>query len=310
VSVIVEPFPEQKEEPLKVYDIALVPADPPDEHMYQHKPDLWHAIKELFTRVEVIFTLAERDIRAAYKQAVLGVAWALLTPLISLVVLVLIFQHVKSINAGGHIPYILYTYVGLVTWGVFGGAVGSGANSLVSNKLLMAKSHFPREYFPLTQVVESIFGSVLSLVPLFVMFGIKGFAPKVTSLWAPLYIAIELLFTIGLVLLLSAIIVQMRDLQQVLPILVPLGMLATVIKPFTTEAHHALHPAFITGWGRSLYCVLNPMAPIVDSMRISVLYGFGPQWKMVLLAMAGSFGYLVIGYLTFKKLEVNFADLT
>ena len=129
-------------------------------------------------------------------------------------------------------------YVGLLTWGLFGGAIGGGSNSLVSNKALMAKSHFPRECFPLSQVLESAFTSLMATVPLIILFfAIEGFGPRLASIWAPLYVAIEIPFTIGLVFFVSSVIVQMRDLQQIVPIFMPLIMLITVLKPlFSLQA--------------------------------------------------------------------------
>jgi len=311
LSAIAEPLAENEDEgELKVFDVSLVPAEPPDELLYQHKLDFLHSARELLRRGEVIFTLAERDIRAQYKQAVLGIGWALLVPLVNLAILTLIIGHVKGFSLGGGVPTILSTYVALVAFGLFGGAIGGGANALVANKSLMAKSHFPRECFPLSQVLESAFTSLLALVPLFVLFGVTGYGPRLAGLWAPMYIAIEIPFMVGVVLLVSSVIVQMRDLQQIVPILMPLAMLVTVIEVLSQYTNHALHDHFLYGWERILYCVVNPMAPIVNNVRDSVLLGFGPQWGLLGLALVGSLVWLVGGYVVFKKLEVNFADLT
>jgi ABC-2 type transport system permease protein/lipopolysaccharide transport system permease protein len=295
---------------LKVFDTSLVPADPPEESLYRHKPDMLRSARELMRRWDVMFTLAERDIRAQYKQAVLGVAWALLVPLVSLAILTVLVGHVKGFSGGGKVPFILWTYVGLLAWGFFGGAIGGGTNSLVSNKALMAKSHFPRECFPMSQILESAFTSLIAVVPLFILFAVEDYWPRAASVWFPLYILVELPFMIGLVFLVSSVIVTMRDLQQIVPILMPFLMLITVLKPLTVEKHHVLNASFITGWFRPVYCVLNPMAPVISNFRDSILLGFGPQWGLLGLALIGSLGYLVVGYVTFKKLEVNFADLT
>jgi ABC-type polysaccharide/polyol phosphate export permease len=313
MSAIAEPLSDEEGE-LKVFDVSLVPAEPPAELLYQHKPDLLRSARELFRRGEVIFTLAERDIRAQYKQAVLGIAWALLTPLVSLALLFILAKNVKSFAIGGQVPTMLTMYVGLITWGLFGGAIGGGSNSLVANKSLMAKSHFPRECFPLSQILGSAFTSLMATVPLAILFAIYGFAPKWTSVWAPLYVAIEIPFMIGVVLLVSSVIVQMRDLQQIIPIVMPLLMLLTVLKPLNQEAHRHLLPnlSYVLGHGvlRDVFCVVNPMAPIIDNMRASVLLGFGPQWHTLALGLIGSLFYLVFGFVVFKRLEVNFADLT
>jgi len=297
---------------LKVFDVTLVPAEPPEDSLYRHKPDMLRSARELLRRWDVMFTLAERDIRAQYKQAVLGVAWALLIPLVSLFMLVILAGHVKGFSPGGHIPFSLWTYTGLLAWGLFGGAVGGGTNSLVSNKALMAKSHFPRECFPLSQVLESAFSSLIATVPLLILFAWYGFRypPRIETLWSPLYLGVEIPFMLGLVFLVSSVIVTMRDLQQIVPIMMPLVMLITVLKPLSVEKGHVLHAAFITGWFRPVYCVLNPMAPVLSNFRDSVLLGFGPQWGVLGLGLLGSMGYMVFGYAMFKKLEVNFADLT
>jgi ABC-2 type transport system permease protein/lipopolysaccharide transport system permease protein len=151
-------------------------------------------------------------------------------------------------------------------------------------------------------------------VPLAILFAAYGFAPRLTSLWAPLYVAIEIPFMIGLVLLVSSVIVQMRDLQQIIPITMPMIMLITVLEPLNKEMHRHLQPntTFVLahGWLRELYCVVNPMSPIVDNVRASVLLGFGPQLGTLVPALCGSLLYLVIGFVVFKRLEVNFADLS
>jgi ABC-2 type transport system permease protein/lipopolysaccharide transport system permease protein len=306
----VEALSEEEGAGLKVFDVSLVPDEPPEDLMYRHKPDMWHSARELMRRWDVTFTLAERDIRAQYKQAVLGVAWALLIPLVSLAILTVLVGHVKGFSLGGQVPIILSMYVGLLAWGFFGGAIGGGANSLVSNKSLMAKSHFPRECFPLSQVLESAFTSLIALVPLVVLFAATGFTPKLESVWVPLYILVEIPVTLGLVFFVSSVIVTMRDLQQIIPIFMPLLMLITVLKPLSQKAHGALQPVFVHGFVRTLYCVINPLAPVINNFRDSILLGTSPQWGMLGLALIGSIGYLVGGYVIFKRLEVNFADLT
>jgi lipopolysaccharide transport system permease protein len=309
LTATAEPLPAE-EAGLTVFDTSLVPSDPPPESLYLHKPDFFRSLRELLHRGEIIYTLAERDIKAQYKQAVLGISWALLLPLVNLAVLTLLVHHVTGFGTGSNVPLILSMYVGLLTWGFFGGAIGGGSNSLVGNKLLMAKSHFPRECFPLSQVLGSAFTSLMAVAPLFVLFGIEAYWPRATSVWAPLYLLLEIPFTVGIVLLVSSVIVQMRDLQQVVPILLPLAMLFTVLRPVAAVVHGHIRADFVHGSIRYLYALVNPMAPIITNMRLSVLQGVGPLWGLLAWATVGAFGYLVIGYTVFKRLEVNFADLT
>ncbi len=313
MSTTVEQLSEEEDGGLKIFDVSLVPEDPADDELYRHRPDMWHSARELFRRWDVMFTLAERDIRAQYKQAVLGVAWALLVPLVSLFMLVILASHTSGFSSGGHVPFSLWTYTGLLAWGLFGGSIGGGTNSLVSNKALMAKSHFPRECFPLSQVLESAFSSLIATIPLLVLFAYYKFQypPQLASLWSPLYLLVEIPFMLGLTFLVSSVIVTMRDLQQLVPIVMPLLMLITVLKPLAVEKHHQLQPSFITDpLFRVLYCVANPMAAVLSNFRDSVLLGFGPQWELLIAGAVGSVGYLILGYTVFKRLEVNFADLS
>jgi ABC-2 type transport system permease protein/lipopolysaccharide transport system permease protein len=176
---------------------------------------------------------------------------------------------------------------------------------------MMAKTHFPRECFPLSQVLESTFTSVLALAPLVILLGWYHYLPKPTTLWIPLYLAVELPFVLGSVLLVSAVMVQARDLLQVVPIVSQFGMLATpVVWPFRRMGH--LHVAGVAGSHdlRLVYSIVNPLAPVVDNVKASLLVGVGPQWEYLAVAAASALAYLVVGYSVFKRLEVNFADLT
>ncbi|HTZ08797.1 MAG TPA: hypothetical protein VMB72_06985 [Acidimicrobiales bacterium] len=306
-----EPLSDEQEGGLKVFDITLVPDDPPEASLYRHRPDMLASARELLRRWDVMFSLAERDIRAQYKQAVLGIGWALLTPLVGLAMLVILASHLKGFGGGGKVPFPVWTYAGLLAWGFFGGAIGGGTSSLVSNKSLMAKSHFPRECFPMSQVLESAFSSLIALVPFVILLGLYHYAPRPTTVWIPLYLLVELPFTLGLVFFVSSVIVTMRDLQQIVPIFMPLLMLISVLKGLSIEEHHRLVAQFITTAPlRELYCVVNPMAGVLANFRASILEGFGPQWELLIPAAIGSILYLVAGYAVFKRLEVNFADLT
>jgi len=303
LSVIDEgalPLPRSARAPgLRVTDVDAVPDEPASGTMYSHRPHLWRSARRLISRRDVVFTLAERDIRATYKQAILGLGWAVISPLVTLVIFVLVFSHVKLFKVHGE-PQILFLYLGIVTWGFFSGSVAGASSSLLSNKAMMAKTHFPRECFPLAQVLESGFTSLLACLPLVVLFVITSFAPKPASLWVPLYVSVEIPFAVGVSLMVSSLIIQMRDLNQVVPIFLPLAMLATpVIWPFSRIPEQ---------W-QPLYSFVNPIGPVIDGIRRSVLLNHGPDWPLLAIALCGALVYLVGGYALFKRLEVSFADV-
>jgi ABC-type polysaccharide/polyol phosphate export permease len=309
LAVTVEPLAEGAGE-LEILDVSAVPAEPPPELFYAHQPSIFRSIAMAWRRKDVMYTLAERDIRVSYKQQLLGIAWSAITPLMTLVIFTVLLHGQKSFQSSYVIdgktvvvPYALATFTGLWAWGLFSGALGGASGSLVQNKVLMARTHFPRECFPLSQFLESAFGSTVGLVPFAFLFLVYMYAPKITTLWVPLYILVELPFIIGIVLFVSAIMVQARDLQNVLPILTQFAMLASpVVWPWSKLTHYG-------HWVPIVYSVINPLGPVINCMRGSVLGGLGPDWGLLGIALASGIGYFFLGYRVFKKLEVNFADL-
>jgi ABC-type polysaccharide/polyol phosphate export permease len=277
-----------------------VPSEPPSDAIYRHQARLRTSLSELWASRDIIFTLAERDIRAQYKQATLGIAWALIFPLAMLGIFTIIFSRTASQGIPG-IPYAIFAYIGILCWTFFSGALGTGGTSLLTNNALMSKTQFPRECFPLETVLVTAVNSVLAWIPLFLLFAIFGFMPKPTTVWVPLLIVIELGFTIGVTVGVSALIIQMRDLAQVLPIVIMLGLFATpVIWNF---------PKKVPGHWQIVYGFISPIGPVIDDARRTMLLGLNPAWGPLIAAMAGTVFYLIAGYRIFKRLEVNFADI-
>lgn len=284
---------------MRLTDLSLIPDEPAPELLYSHRPHLLRAARRLLGRLDITYTLAERDIRAAYKQAILGIGWAFVNPIVTLVVFNLVSKHIASLQVQGQ-PRLLFLYIGILTWGFFAGAVTGASSSLLANKMMMAKTHFPRECFPLAQVLESGFTSLLATMALVMLFVIERFVPHPATLWVPMYLAIAVPFTIGVSLAVSSLIVQMRDLNQVVPIFMPLAMLLTpVIWPFSE----------ISSTWQPLYSFFNPLGPIINCIRGSMLQNHAPQWGLLGIALCGSLVYLTGGYALFKRLEVSFADL-
>lgn len=314
---------------LVITDVSSIPDEPPPEILYRHKVRFTESVRNLWAHREIIFTLAERDFRAQYKQATLGVLWAVLTPLAMLGIFIVVFSHVKTLGIPG-VPYPLYSYVGLLCWGFFSAALGTGGSSLLTNKALLAKTQFPRECFPLETMLVSALNTIISWVPLAILFVIYGRAPAVASIWVPLFMVIEVVFAAGITLAISSVVIQMRDLVQVLPLIISIGLFATpVIWPYSkipTNYHLAggeyVHRTFVNGhrvpahWVGGIhvnlqvvYGFFNPLGPVIDSARRTLLLGLSPNWELIGVAALSSMLYLAVGYRIFKRLEVNFADI-
>lgn len=298
MSSVVERSP-TGEEALHLPDTSLIPAEPPQEILYHHRVRLVPSLRTLWDHREIIYTLAERDFRAQYKQATLGVLWAVLSPLATLVIFVIVFSRVTNINTN-HIPYALFAFVGILCWTFFAQTLGQGGNSLLINKSLLEKTQFPRECFPLEVMGVNAVNTVLSWIPLAILFAVSQRAPHIEALWSPLFMAIEVIFAAGIALGLSGLIIQMRDLAQVLPVITSLGLFATpVIWPFS----------YLHGWQQDVYSLINPLGPVIDNVRRTMLVGHAPKWDTLIIAAISSVGYLTIGYRLFKRFEVNFADI-
>jgi ABC-2 type transport system permease protein/lipopolysaccharide transport system permease protein len=275
------------------------PSEPPSHLIYRHQTGVRSSLSDVWASRDIIRTLAERDIRAQYKQATLGVLWALIFPLAMLGIFTLIFSKTAS-NGVPSIPYPIFAYTGILCWTFFSGALGTGGTSLLTNNALLSKTQFPRECFPLECVLVTAINSVLAWIPLVLLFLLYRFVPQPTSVWVPLLILIELGFTVGVTVGVSALIIQMRDLAQVLPIIVMLGLFATpVIWQFKR----------VPGKWQLVYGFFSPIGPVIEDIRRTMLMGLNPTWGPLLAAIAGTICYLVLGYRVFRRLEVNFADI-
>jgi ABC-type polysaccharide/polyol phosphate export permease len=286
--------------PSQAVDGSAMPDGPPAELIYHHQARLRPSLTALWESRDIVFTLAERDIRAQYKQATLGLLWALIAPLAMLGIFTIIFSRTKQLGIPG-IPYPIFAYIGILCWTFFSQALSTGGTTLMSNHDLMSKTQFPRECFPLETILVTTVNTVISFIPLGVLLILYGYSPRLpTSLWILLLIVIEVLFTVGITLGVSALIIQMRDLAQVLPIVIQLGLFATpVIWQFKR----------IPGKWQYVYGFISPLGPVIDDARRAMLLGLNPVPGPLLAAIAGTACYVYFGYRVFKRLEVNFADI-
>jgi ABC-type polysaccharide/polyol phosphate export permease len=274
---------------------------PRPEIFFRRKTSLVGSVGELWTFRELVVTLAERDLRVRYKQAVLGVAWALIAPLAMMIAFTLIFTKFTTTNTHGA-PYALFSYLGLLPWTFFSSAILVGGLSLVNNVPLLNKLYCPREVFPLAAIADALADLIVASLVLLVLFPILGFAPKATSFYVPLLIVVMFIFTIAVTVAVSAVVVFMRDLRLVLPLVIQLGLFVTpVVYGVDTVVHSTL--------GLVAYSIVNPLVPVIDGLRRTILYGLPPDWLSLGAGTASSLVMLIFGFLLFKRLETGIADI-
>jgi ABC-2 type transport system permease protein/lipopolysaccharide transport system permease protein len=282
-------------------DASAKPSVPRKEIWFRRRISLATALRELWEFRELTLTLAERDLRVRYKQAVLGLAWAVITPVVMMLAFSLIFTKFTHFATGGA-PYALFSYMGLLPWTFFSSSVSSGGMSLVTNVALLNKLYCPREVFPIAAMVDAAVDSIIATLVLAVMFPILGFAPKAQSFYVPLLLLVLVVFTLGVTLAVSAVVVYMRDLRLVLPLVIQLGLFVTPVV-YGAEQISKSHTFLV------VYSALNPLVPVIDGMRRAVLSGQAPEWTALAAGAASALLVLLGGFALFKRLETGMADI-
>jgi ABC-2 type transport system permease protein/lipopolysaccharide transport system permease protein len=272
---------------------------PPAELIFRRAVRPWAMVSELWRSRELVVVLTERELRARYKQTKVGFAWALITPFLMMVVFTVFFKRVAHVETQG-IPYPLFSYVGLLPWTFFSGALSKGAVSIVQNLTLLNKVYCPREVFPLSSITVAGFDTSIALSILGVLFVVYWYAPQPESIWVIPLTLVLLAFTAGVTLACSALLVYLRDLRQVLPMILQFGLFATPVGYSLDVVPENWLP---------IYCFLNPLAPVIDGYRRSVLLGEPPRLGLLTLGAISSLIVLVGSYLMFKKMETGFADV-
>jgi len=272
--------------------------EPPAALRFRRQLRFDTAMSELWQARGLVRTLAERDLRVRYKRTFLGVGWAVINPVLFMVVFTFFFQKSAHIVTGG-VPYALFAYIALVPWSFFAQATSAGSASLLSNMSLLNKVYCPREVFPITAIITAGFDALVASAVLVMLFIAYGYPPATATVWVPLLVIIEVAFALGLTLFMCSTLIYLRDLRYAVPLIVQLGMFISPVAYSITAIPRGLRP---------YYDVLNPMGPILDSFRRTVLHNLAPDGTALALAGAASAVWLVGGYSVFKRLETGFAD--
>jgi len=281
--------------------VRVAAAEPRPEIWFKRRISLLEAGSDLWRARELVVTLAERDLRVRYKQAVLGFAWALFTPVMLMLVFTFVFTKFANVHTGG-VPYPLFAFIGLIPWTFFSSSLTGGGMSLIANMPIVNKVYCPREVFPIGAMVVAALDATMSILVLVVLFGIEGFAPKPETLYIPIYLPALIAFTLGLTIATSTLLVYLRDLRHVLPLLIQFLLFATpVAYGLSVIAHTQVRIL--------LYSALNPLAPVIDGLRRNVLYGLAPDWQALGVGTCSAFLVLAFGYWLFKRLEGGIADI-
>jgi lipopolysaccharide transport system permease protein len=260
----------------------------------------WIALKltELWEYRELIYFLVWRDVKVRYKQTVLGVAWAIIQPVATMVIFSLFFGRLAKIPSDG-VPYPIFNLVGLVPWNLFSNGLSHVSNSLVDSSNLIKKVYFPRLAVPIGALLSGIVDFALTFVLLLIMMFHYGLRPTSNVLFFPLFILLALVTCLGAGLWLSALNVQYRDVRYVVPFMIQLWLFATPI----------VYPSSLLAepW-RTIYGI-NPMVGVIEGSRWALLGTKTGPGPMIVVSSLAAIALLISGAFFFRKTERTFADI-
>lgn len=255
-------------------------------------------LAELWEYRELLYFLAWRDIKVRYKQTILGAAWAILQPFLTMVVFSFFFGTLAEMPSDG-IPYPLFSYAALVPWTFFANGITQAANSLVTSSNLIKKVYFPRLAIPISAILSGIIDFILAFFVLVGMMLYYGIHITPAMIWIPLLLILALITALGFGIWLTAMNVQFRDVRYAVPFLVQFWFFIT---PITYPSSLLDQP-----W-RTVYA-LNPMVGVIEGFRWAMLGTDTAPGPMVLASTLVAIGLLFSGIIYFQNLEKTFADV-
>ena len=247
---------------------------------------------------DLLWSLADRDLRLRYRQTVLGVAWVVLQPMLGALIFTFVFGVVAELSSEG-VPYFRFTFASLAGWGIFAGVLTRASGSLVQNAGLISKVWFPRAVLPASTIPAALLDFVVAVVVLVLISLPGGAVPGFGMLLAPLWAMALVLLALGLGLIGAALMVSYRDVQHILPVAVQLLLYASPV------AYSASNVPFEY---QALYH-LNPVAVFLEGLRASLLGTAMPETRHVVSALLTTVVFLVLGSVIFRRLERRFADV-
>ncbi|HWL53033.1 MAG TPA: ABC transporter permease [Chthoniobacteraceae bacterium] len=255
--------------------------------------DLWH-YRELFQ------VLAWRDVSVRYKQTVIGIAWALIRPFLTMLIFTIVFNKVAKLGAPDNVPYALMVLSAMLPWTFFANALTETSGSLISNANLISKIYFPRLIIPASSVVVAGIDFLISFVLLLAMMVWYQFVPGWQIVMLPVFCLIAFLVSLGPGLWITSLNVKYRDFRYIIPFIVQLGLYISPV---------GFSSSVVPEKWRLLYN-LNPMVGVIDGFRWCILGGSTPiYWPGFFLSGGIALFFLWFGIRQFRKMEKVFADI-
>jgi len=259
-----------------------------------------HYWQDIWRYRELFYVLSWRDITVKYKQTVIGLAWAVIRPVLTMIVFTVIFGKVAKLPTEGNAPYAIMVYAAMLPWQFFASSLSESSNSLISNVNLITKVYFPRLIIPASTVVTNLVDFLISFAILMGLMVYYQYSPTARFLLLPAVLLIAFLTSFGIGLFLTSLNVKYRDFRYIVPFIVQFGLYVSPV---------GFSSSIIPDKYRLLYS-LNPMVGVIDGFRWAILGGDSLiYWPGFFLSLTTTFFFLIIGVITFRNMEKSFADI-
>jgi lipopolysaccharide transport system permease protein len=255
-------------------------------------------IRDLWEYRELIYFLTWGNVKIRYKQTVLGAAWAIVQPFLTMLVFSLFFGKLAKVPSD-NTPYPIFTFAALVPWTFFSNSLRLASNSLIGSAHLITKVYFPRLAIPIATVLSGVVDFAIAFAMLLIMMLYYGITPSARMLWLPLFFLLALVASLGASLWLSAMGVEYRDVQHVMPFVLQFWLFATPIAYSSTM----LSEPWRTVYG------LNPMVGVVEGFRWALLRTHTAPGPIIMISSAAAAITLISGAFYFRRMERTFADM-
>lgn len=262
--------------------------------------EIFTEIKAVYRWRELLWQMVSREVKARYKQSILGYFWVILNPLAQMLVMSFAFSIILRIptNAASNIPYSVFLFVALLPWNLFANSLLSACSSLVGSASLITKVYFPRTILVISTIIAKIVDFLFALIILIIYMVVYHIPINANILWVFPIFFIQQIFTLGLSLFFAASNLLYRDIQYLLSLIITLWLYLTPV----------IYPADIVPAQYKIFFQLNPLAVIINAYRQTVLGGGSPNYSSLLIALIVSFIVLLLGLSYFKSREKIFAD--
>lgn len=255
--------------------------------------------RDLWCYRELFYILAWRDILVRYRQTLIGVAWALIRPLVTMIILTIVFGKLAKLPSDG-VPYPILVFAGMLPWQFFANAFSEAGNSLIGNASMISKIYFPRLVIPASAVIVSFVDFLISGVILVALMFWYGFLPDWRVLTLPLFILVAFAAAMGAGLWMAALNVKYRDFRYIIPFIVQFGLYISPVGFSSSVIPEQWH----------LIYSLNPMVGVIDGFRWALLGGYAQlYWPGFVVSLCLVGAVLVTGTLYFRRTEKSFADV-